>query len=134
MARQFLRGSIKLVAHDGHALPSAAQFAQQLFYARIGCRGVETVVEVVLAKGSIGCLKLWVVQSFWHGPLHELLHAVADKLPHFLQCPLRHSRAAQGIVDAGRQVADCIEQRAVQVENIRLILFHTYVLIYLVVY
>ena len=77
--------------------------------------------HVMLAEISIRLLKLLVLLAIRHGTSHEQLHAVAHKAAHLIQGSFGHSVLLQGVVAARRQILQRGEQRAVQVEDISIV-------------
>ena len=63
---------------------------------------------IVGFKPLIDCLKILCFLSFRHCPVHQIQHAVADKLTYFIQCPLRSSKMLQRCIDTICQILQCI--------------------------
>ena len=95
-----LRGRIKLVAHHGHGLASCLQFPEQRHDAVVGLRGIEAVLQIVLAEDGEGWFEERVAVTVGHGPLDELPHAVAHKAAHVVGAVLGQSHGAHGMVAA----------------------------------
>ena len=118
MLAERLRGRIKLVAHHGHGLASGLQFPEQRHDAVVGLRGVEAVLQIVLAEDAERRLEERVVVAIGHGPLDEFPHAVAHKPAHVVGAVLGQLHGAHGMVATGGQVGQGVEQRTVEVEDI----------------
>ena len=124
VGHELLGGCHHFVADDGHGAASAPEFVQGFGYSGVGARGVEGVVHVVLAEGGEHFLKLGWGQSWGNGPLHQSAHAVAYEAADVVGRVLRESELAQGVVCRCREVAEGVEQGAVEVEDIGCIFAH----------
>ena len=76
------------------------------------------MVQVMFAEVSVCFLEKRIAESAGDGPLHELLHPVAHKAAHLVECPFGHAVGPQGMVGAGGQVAERGKQGAVKVEHV----------------
>ena len=118
VAHQFLSCRHHLVAHHRHATTAPLQFAQRVADAVVGTGGVERVFHIVTAEDGKDFLELRMVGPVGYRPFHESSHPIAHKAPDVVQAVLGHSELSQGIVHAGSQVAQGVQERAVQVEDI----------------
>jgi len=118
-ARDEFRGSLlELVRGHGQLHAVLREFGQQLRNASIGFRMAVDVVDIVLHE--VGTRRRHVVgrtQLLGQRPLHKAQDAVADKVAILLVGVLRKPPQGQHGVAGNGQVADRIEQRAVEVED-----------------
>lgn len=110
---QLLGGRVELVAHHGHPFAGLLQARKHVDDAGIGCRGIETVSQIMLIEGAEYLFKLRMRRATRHRPLDEFAHAVAHERPHFLSPVYRQTEGPHGIVGAGREVVERVEQRAI---------------------
>ena len=68
------------------------------------------------------------VRSGWHGQLHQPPGPVAERGAHLLPRALRQAVAGERAVHGGGQVAECVEQRAVEVKKYGCVVHKTYLL------
>ena len=129
MTAERLRGSIELVAHHSHFLVSLLQSAQQIHDAGIRLGGVEVVLHIMLSEVGIGLVEERIAVALRNGTLHELANAVAHKSPDVVDRVLLHPVGAKSVVAARSQIVECGEQRAVQVEDIRIIFPYSFFII-----
>ena len=124
VAGQFLGGRIEFVADDGQLLAASLQLTQQFRNTVVRTGRVKVMQHIMFTESGVGSLESGVVRSVRNGTLHEQSDTVPHEHTHFFHCPFRHACPSERIVRTRRQIAQCTQQRTVQVENVCIKIFH----------
>ena len=122
MCHEFLGGCHHLVAYHRQATAALLQCVDSLDDTIIGTGGVQGVLHIMTTEGGKDFLELWILRTTGHGALHEQSYPVAYKTTDVVYRVFRHAILTQGVVDACCKVVQRVEQRAVKVENVCVVL------------
>lgn len=78
--------------------------------------------EIILFKTIQSLSEPRVLLSVGHCSLHEHTHTVSNELPHLVDSAQWHSARLERIVATTCQVVECIQQSAIEIENINFVI------------
>ena len=79
-------------------------------------------MQIMLTETGVALLKLRIALASGDSTRHEQPHAVSHEPPHVIHTVLRQSVGPERIVATGGKVVERVEQRAVQIKDICIVL------------
>ncbi len=122
MMHEILRSLIKLITDHRHILTILQQCPEHLHDTRVRCRRVKVMMKIMLTETSVALLKLRIALAPGDGTRHEQPNPVAYKPPHVIHTVFRQSVGPQCIVTTGGKIVQRIEQCAVKIKDICIVL------------
>ena len=118
MMAEFLSGCHHFITDHSQMTTTGFESGQSLRNTLVWTGGVQGMRHVILAEGGEGLVKEWIVCAIGNGTLHQFTDAIAHEPSYIVERMLRHTMSTQRIIDRSCQIAQGIEQRAVEVEDI----------------